>query len=83
MLGRSRKPRLVKACHGGVLADGRPVLWKHTRALAHVRILWAALVLWVQGHKRAARIMRQWTCADPSPDAIAKAKANFTRRFPG
>lgn len=83
MLGRfRRKPRIVKACHGGVLADGRPVLWKHSRALAHVRILWAAFVLWYQGHKRAARMMRGWTAADPSKESIQKARNNFVRRFP-
>lgn len=77
------KPRIVKARHGGVHDDGRPVLWFWRRALAHLYIRYLALGMRHQGHHRAARIMRQWTCDNPSRDAILNARTRFIQRWPG
>lgn len=76
-----RRPKGAK--HGGHHEDGRAKHHVGLRAVAHVRIEWAALCLWLTGHKRAAKMMRGWTAHDTTPAAIKRAAANFVRRFPG
>lgn len=77
-----KKPKVVQPRHGGVRDDGRPVLAFWRRALVDVYTRYLAWQMKRNGHHRAARIMRQHTCEQPSRAALLKARDAFIGRWP-